>query len=57
MDETTGKKDGYCDGQNVCPDRGDVLGFALQEPARAAQVPALLTSSRSFSALGSRWRE
>jgi len=57
MDKTTGKKDGYCDGQNVCPDRGDMLGFALPEPARAAQVPALLTSSRSFSALGSRWRE
>src|SRR5260370_38910694 len=57
MDKTTGKKDGYCDGQNVCPDRVDMLGFALPEPARAAQVPALLTSSRSFFGLGSRWRE
>ena len=34
-----------------------MLGFALQEPARAAQVPALLTSSRSFSASSSRWRD
>ena len=44
------KRRGYCDGQNVCRDRADMLGFVLQEPARAAQVPALLTSSRSRSA-------
>jgi hypothetical protein len=35
---------------------GVVLGFALQDAARAAQVPALLTSSRSRSAQSSTWR-
>ncbi len=36
-----------CDQQNVCDGRGVVLGFALQEAARAAQVLASLTSFRS----------
>jgi hypothetical protein len=35
---------------------GVVLGFALQDAARAAQVLALLTSSRSRSAQSSTWR-
>jgi hypothetical protein len=36
-----------CSRQNVCDRSGVVLGFALQEAARAAQVLALLTSFRS----------
>ena len=36
-----------CDQQNVCERGGVVLGFALQEAARAAQVLASLTSFRS----------
>ena len=40
------QREGCCDGQNVCRDRADMLGFALQEAPRAAQVLALLTSSR-----------
>ena len=46
MGKTTGKKDGYCDGQNVCRRGSDMLGFALQESVRCRASPALLTSSR-----------
>jgi len=29
MGKTMGKKEGYCDGQNVCRDLANMLGFAL----------------------------
>lgn len=46
MGKTTGKKEAYCNFQNVCSDGADMLGFPLQELVRCRASSRLLTSSR-----------
>jgi hypothetical protein len=41
-----GQSEGFCDGQNVCRNRNDMLGFALQESVSCRASTRLLTSSR-----------